>query len=166
MKVIELTKGQVAIVDDEDFERVAQWRWQCVTCPDGLMYARRSQYLGGGASNCKLADIRMHHLILPQKSGFVVDHKNGNGLDNRRENIRYATSGQNRANSKTNKNSQTGIKGVSYRPKFKRPWVAAIASGDGPGKKKHLGYFNTPEEASAAYVLAAKERFGEFTRSN
>lgn len=87
-----------------------------------------------------------------------VDHINREKADNRFVNLRLATHGQNRANSKnTNKH---GLKGVAHKPSLKsKPWVAEITI---KGKSKHLGCFSTPEEANACYAHAARQAFGEF----
>lgn len=163
MKVIELSKGQVAIVDDEDFERIAQYRW-CTAIHGKLMYARRTVYiLGSGAENPKYRTEMMHDLILPPNDGFVVDHKNGNSLDNRRQNLRYATRSQNRVNSVTNKNSTTGHNGVYYRSGRSKPWCTAISIGG--GKKKYIGYYATREEAISKYLIATTKQWGEFVRN-
>lgn len=166
MKCIELTQGKVAIVDDEDFENIARFRWQCASSKThSLLYARRSQYMGGGAANCKLKLVQMHNLILPPLPGFVVDHIDGDGLNNRRSNLRYATHSQNRANGGAHINSKTGIRGVCYREGRRLPWSASIICGGGT-KKRHLGSFSTAEEAKESYITAAKARWGEFVRTN
>ena len=94
----------------------------------------------------------------PVPAGMVVDHINGNSADNRLGNLRLATNAQNIRNSKLNKNSSTGLKGVT--PRGKR-WRAQIMVA---GKKYVLGSFATPEDAHAAYCKAAQEQFGEFAR--
>jgi hypothetical protein len=101
----------------------------------------------------------MHRLIMGP--GPQVDHKDGNGLNNRRsDNLRFATDTQNRANQKVRKDSTTGFKGVRpHRDKFQ----ARIRV---KGREITLGSFATPEEAALAYNAAAKECFGEFARPN
>lgn len=164
MKTIELSKGNVAIVDDEEFEQLAQYRWSC----NANGYAYRNLYLGGGRECSVRKLVLMHHLILPPKKGFFTDHTNGNRADNRRENLRYCTRAQNRANSKTNANNISGFKGVSFRPKkYGKQFAAGIVTEkNGKKARKHLGCFHTPEEAHAAYCKAASERYGEFARFN
>lgn len=88
-----------------------------------------------------------------------LDHINGNRADNRLSNLRCATSAGNRANSAVNKNCKTGIKGVQFRH---GRWRSKITHS---GKTRHLGVFDTPAEASAAYIKAAAAQFGEFARA-
>ena len=90
-----------------------------------------------------------------------LDHKNMNTLDNRFKNLREATKKQNGANRSVLSNNVSGYKGVSFYKRTKK-WVAYIGNNN---KKIHLGYFNTPEEAHAAYVTAANKYFGEFARN-
>jgi hypothetical protein len=149
MKVIQLTQGQVAIVDDQDFERLAQWRWYC-----SKGYAARTV-------NRRL--VYMHRAILGDAcKGKEVDHKNRNTLDNRRENLRAATVTENHCNSCLYRNSGTGFKGVSF-DKRRQKFYARVAM---DGSRKHLGHFPTAEAAHAVYCAAAKELHGEFARFN
>lgn len=160
MKCIELTKGQVAIVDDEDFEKLAQYRWYC----SNHGYASRQQKNPGGKTRQK--QIFMQWLILPPKEGFQIDHKNGNRLDNRRENLRYATLSEQMVNRKKFKNTKTQYKGVYLLVRngvSKGKFIAAIRK---DYKNKYLGLFPTAEEARDAYLKAAEELHGEFTRLN
>lgn len=90
-----------------------------------------------------------------------VDHANCDSLDDRWTNLRLATSSQNNANRRVCKNNTTGFKGVSYH-KGKKRYRAAIGLGR---KSVHLGHYDTPEEAHAAYLAAAKRLFGEFARA-
>lgn len=88
-----------------------------------------------------------------------IDHVNRNPDDNRIDNLRLATASQNRGNSRRLSNNTSGYKGVSFRPETGR-WRARISHG---GKSTCLGDFSSPEEASAAYLSAAKAFFGEFS---
>lgn len=88
-----------------------------------------------------------------------VDHRNMNGLDCRRENLRAATKSQNTRNSRLRRNNRSGFKGVTETSKG---WRAQCRF---DGRNHHLGYFDTPEEAHAAYFAAACEHAGEFARA-
>lgn len=167
-KCIELTQGRVAIVDDDDFEILNQCKWHY-----GWGYAKRRVYFGGGRSKY----LRMHRVIMNPPDGIQVDHKNGDGLDNRRCNLRIATAHQNLSNQKTQTNpaKHSRYKGVSlaryYRRRrdgtevtgLSRPWRAYIVKNN---RQHPLGNFATQEEAARAYDDKAKELFGEFARLN
>jgi hypothetical protein len=153
MREIPLTQGKVALVDDEDFERVAKYPWFLLrsgTC----RYAIRNARSGG----CRL----MHQLILGTRG---VDHVNGDGLDNRRANLRVAAQSENmrnrqKANHYAGKPTGSRFKGVQRAPNNRRhPWRAALNG-------RHLGYFENEREAAAAYNAAALQEFGEFARPN
>lgn len=146
MKYIELTKGKQAIVDDEDFEYLSQWKWLFDS-----NYARRSV-----GSKGKQKCIYMHKLLINCPQNRKGDHINGNKLDNRKFNLRIATVSENGMNRKVNKNNKSGLKGVSF---FGGRWRAYI-------QKRFLGYFPTKEKAAIAYNKAAQEYFGEFARLN
>ena len=153
MKTIPLTQGKVAIVDDEDYERLNQFKWYAVKS-DSTFYAQRHAWREN-----KRIIIRMHREVINPPAGFFCDHKNGNGVDNRRHNLRIVTNAQNQMNKGTYKTSTTGAKGVIVdHGKYK----ASIKLN---GRSRHLGMFKTVEEASAAYQKAAKELFGEYARA-
>ncbi len=161
MKVIELTQGRVTIVDDEDFEWLAQWRWNYYKERTHGGYAHRTT---SGAGGIKRHHLLMHREIMsPIPDGMEIDHINGDKLDNRRCNLRFATRQQNRHNCSRYSNSTTGIKGVALRKKKTRPFQAHICV---EGKKIHLGYFPTIESASEAYNHAAIRLHGSFARLN
>lgn len=149
MKEIKLFKNRVAIVDDEDFEAMNKLKWHFN--PYG--YAVRS---GPKKADGRKDSIRMHRLILNAPPNTVVDHINGNGLDNRKQNLRIATHKENIRNSRLAKNNRTGKIGVS---KSKNGWRARIMV---DRKGIHLGTFKTIEDAALAYQSAALKYFGEF----
>jgi len=108
-------------------------------------------------------DYKMHRIIYemlvgPIPEGLHVDHINSVKDDNRIENLRLATNQENQRNRGFNKNNKLGVKGVTFN-KQNQKYQARIGI---KGANKHLGYFNTPEEASQAYQEAAKQHFGEF----
>lgn len=152
MKEIQLTQGKVAIVDDDDFEWLAQWKWHT----DKNGYAIRNVRISTGVRTT----LKMHRVILGLKKGdgFDVDHINETRSDNRKSNLRKATRSENLRNQGKYKNNTTGFKGVLWH-KINKKWTAQIQI---YGKGKHLGCFNTPEEASKAYEKAALELHGEF----
>ncbi len=160
MKHIPLTQGQFAIVDDADFEWLTQWKWQATRIPTGGYYATRK---GPGTLNreCFL----MHRAILCVRKGFSTDHKNGNGLDNQRDNLRECTHVQNMANRKKDRGKLSSkYKGVSMRAR--QPvncWGAEIQC---RGKRTWLGSYASEEKAARAYDARAKEVFGEFANLN
>jgi len=148
MKKIPLTQGKFALVDDEDFEMVSQYKWSAKeSFPPGTWYAVRYRN--------KL----MHHLILGESK--ITDHKDRNGLNNQRENLRFATASQNCANRTTCKHSSK-FKGVCWNKQCKK-WTAYISINK---KRVHIGYFSDEIEAGKAYDLMAIKLFSEFALTN
>lgn len=142
---IQLTQGYVALVDDDDLARVlALGRWQVSVCG-------RKLYASHGANR---RTVRMHTFL----TGWdFVDHRNGDGLDNRRANLRPATAAQNAANQQLSIANTTGYKGVSlYRNGRFRASI----------QRRHLGYFDTAADAARAYDAAALDLFGDFAHLN
>ena len=156
---IQLTKGYVAIVDEIDGD-LALLKWH-INTGNTKLYARRQIQV-----NKKITIIHMHRLILQRVLGItldkkdIVDHINGNSLDNTRNNLRLATNGENICNSKKSRRNTSGYKGVHFS-KIKNRWIAQIQN---QGKRIHLGYFDTPEVAHEAYCKAANEYYREFAR--
>lgn len=161
MKLIKLTQNQVAIVDDEDFERVNQFKWcaQRYERPSGIFYYGKRAFLD---ENRKHITIHLHRFIMNAPKGFEVDHKNGNTLDNRRSNLRIATIRQNRRNRVKKFESKSPYKGVSFVESGKK-YLALVTKN---GVKYFCGRFLTAEDAARAYDRKAKELFGEFARLN
>jgi hypothetical protein len=156
-KEIQLTQGQVAIVDDEDFERLNQYKW-CAAWSEGVQayYAQRSVNLG----ERKIITFKMHREIL---NASEVDHSNGNTLDNRRLNLRAATRLQNSRNRKRRSDNTSGYKGVSWHSKLQK-WRTRIMFPE--GKHRSLGLFLDKIEAARVYDRAALKYHGEFARLN
>jgi hypothetical protein len=154
MKTIELTKGKVAIVDDEDYEGLASVRWH--TSNSG--YAKRNNPISQREilGFCEF----MHRRImgLPGKSKLEVDHINGDPLDNRKANLRICTHAENLRNQKMKKHNRSGLKGVHFHKQSGR-WRSIIKV---EGKSISLGLFETKDLAHQAYCDAAKRFFGEF----
>lgn len=157
MRKITLTQGREAIVDDEDFEYLNQWRWYAVRKKNHF-YAARNE----GGIWPKIHIIKMHRAILNPPDNMHVDHINGDGLDNRRENIRACRPRQNNMNRRMGINNTSGYKGVSWNKSDKK-WQAMIGVNM---TVKYLGKFMNKEEAAAAYNNAAIKEFGDFAQLN
>ena len=160
MKTIELTQGQVALVDDEDFEWLSKWKW-CAdkTSRNGNYYAARYPRKNENRSK---KYIRMHREILGAKPCAQGDHRDGNGLNNCRDNLRVCTHAQNQQNKRISKKNTSGFKGVHWHS-LTGKWRAQIKAN---GKRMHLGLFANPVQAAHAYDAKAKELFGEFAKPN
>jgi len=156
---IPLTQGCFAIVDPVDYPHLIKYKWRlCRTKGKHTLYAERSIRKANG----KFSRLLMHRQLIPDvPAGFVIDHINGSGLDNRRANLRLATVAQNAWNTKPRK-SLTGLKGVSFA-KDKNCWRSSIVVN---GCRKHLGYFKSPADAARAYDKAASAFHGHFARPN
>lgn len=154
---VPLSKGFVALVDGADYERVmAHGPWHVWLSSARRPYARRVQRTGYGY-RARDIGIGLHNFLTGWK---LVDHINGDGLDNRRANLRAATPAQNAANQRLSSRSTSGFKGVTRQGSR---WRAYIAPG---GRTLWLGTFDSPEAAARAYDEAAIEHFGEFARTN
>jgi hypothetical protein len=156
MKQIPLTQGKVALVDDEDYERVAALKWQAKKSK-GRWYAQMSIWKDG-----RLHTRAMHRFILGTEPGKQVDHEDQDGLNNQRYNLRECGNAGNSQNRGLNKRNTSGFKGVSYRPDRGR-WIAFISV---DSKKKYLGLFDEKIKAALAYDAAAIVQYGEFARLN
>ena len=156
---IPLTRGQVAIVDAEDFEWLSQYKWFVSWREDARNYYANT-YTDEIVSYGRKIE-SMHRLIMKAKKGEIVDHINGNGLDNRKENLRIVTKRENSINSKIQSNNTSGVKGVAL-DKSRGKWIVQIMIDK---KSKNLGRFDTFEEAVKVRKDAEKLYYGEFVRS-
>jgi hypothetical protein len=155
MKLLKLSQGLFAKVDDDDYEFLAQHKWFAKK-ERHVFYACRSVKDGNSYKT-----IRMHREILkPNNHELVCDHINGDGLDNRKSNLRLCTLSENRINSAQRKMNNAGAKGVVKREGENR-YYAFISVNK---KRIHLGTFDNLEDASTAYQIAAKQHHGEFAR--
>lgn len=150
---IPLSQGQVTVIDFDDFEKVRGLKW-CAQSRKGRFHAAR--YFGKKYEY-------LHRYLLDAPSGIEVDHKNGDGLDNRRENLRLATKTQQRQGYRRPKTGTTSkYRGVSRWNGYDK-WQAEISFNK---KKIRLGGFDKEEDAARAYDKKARELFGEFASPN
>jgi hypothetical protein len=162
VKEIPLRGGRfVAVVDDDDYEYLSQFRWRALihgTDENRRVYAVRA------------TKIRMHRVIWERwhgdiPPGYEIDHREPGefcGLDNRRDNLRLATKSQNQANQRKHSNNTSGYRGVWWQ-KQARLWRVEIWVNR---TKRHIGYFSDKEQAAHAYDAAAVAAFGEHARLN
>jgi hypothetical protein len=155
MKEIMLSRGMVAMVDDCDFEELSKHKWS-IHCVRGTFYAKRA------TRTPEEKTILMHREIMGFPIGEEIDHRDGNGLNNTRENLRVCSPKQNRANMKRHRDSLSPFKGIT-KATDKTRWTARIKIGD---KHLSLGCFDTARDAARAYDIAAKRYHGEFARLN
>lgn len=158
MKEIKLTKGKVALIDDEDYEYLSRWRWKALNGKGDWCAVRNTR----AKVKSKYVTLYMHRVIMDAPKGMTVDHINRNGLDNRRSNLRLATRRENQRNRGPVKDSASKYKGVVFDKRNKK-WKAQINTGE---CNKFLGYFDTPEEAAKVYDEAAKKYHGAFAWLN
>jgi hypothetical protein len=146
-------------VDAEDYEWLSQYKWSITTNKrSATRYARTA--IGPRTNNVQL---KMHRVIMNAQPGQVVDHINGNGLDNRKCNLRVCTQSQNMANMQKHRRGSSQFKGVIWKKQYKKKWEAAIHLGK---KRVVLGRFDDEAAAARAYDAAARQHFGEFARLN
>jgi hypothetical protein len=156
MKEIKLTRDQFALVDDEDYDFLMQWKWHAdfkgKTC-----YARRTIRVGGG----KVKRIYMHRSIINPPDNMEIDHIDNNGLNNQKNNLRICTHQENTFNTSGFKR-KSKYKGVSRKIDHNRnkPWRACLKIN---GKQVQIGTFKEEKQAAIAYneaVLKYRGRFG------
>jgi hypothetical protein len=146
MKKVKTVDGYDILVDDDKFDEINMYEWKTRVTHNGRRYAYRMVNLA-------------REIIGLEDKKLVVDHINGNSLDNRIENLREATRSENTWNSVRKTKNRTGYTGVTST---RNKWVATIKNN---GKKIHVGTFKTPEEASCARESIAKTLRGEFYKS-
>jgi hypothetical protein len=159
MKEIQLTQGQVAIVDDWRFDELNRYKWYAKW--DSSTQSFRAMHAFRLESG-KQKVVFMHSYIMCTPSGMVTDHINRDALDNREENLRICTNQQNLCNRPKQVNNTSGYKGVYYY-KSSGKWRAQITI---DRKRTGIGYFNTAIEAAQAYDRVAKEQYGDFAFLN
>jgi len=151
-KLIPLTQDKFAIVDGEDYERLSKYKWHVINAP-------RTSYAG---RHVKGRVVRMHRQILNGPAHLFVDHRDNNGLNNRRSNLRPCTNTENTHNRRGVRNTSSKYKGV-YWSKWHNKFKACITA---DGKRYYLGYFKSEIAAAKAYDKKAIELFGEFAFLN
>lgn len=174
-----LSNGAIALVDEDDFERVDAKNWHSHTARNGqYVYAscnirKTEAHLYGVKCKGEITErdakgriamtrVTLHQYLMGRRPGFVIDHKNGQALDCRRHNLRWATNSGNAANQGKRRNTTSIYRGVSWVTKLNK-WVVQIHKG---GKKYFLGYFASEEAAARVFDAAARRLFGEFARVN
>lgn len=150
-KELPLSRGRVALVDDDDFDWLNQWKWFIV----GPGYAGRLKRTAGTT-----ASIYLHRFIMDAPADWRVDHINSDKLDNRRANLRLVSSRQNQQNRQVAAHSTSGYKGVCWHKRFAK-WHVRITVN---GHRLHLGYHADLETAARLYDAAARHFFGEYAR--
>ena len=152
MKEIGLSNGMVALVDDDDFERISAKHWTA------RQDKRSGKYYAVNGSHSMQREV----MGLKPGDGYEVDHREPlETLNNQKYNLRVSTTAQNQMNRGRNKNNRSGYKGVSWHSN-KQLWVAQIGIA---GRIVFLGRFRTPEEAHRVYCEAAEKLHGEFART-
>ena len=153
-----ITKGYLAIVDLDDIPLLINYTWWVTDKGAKKRYSRyvRARHIPGN----KQKYILMHRLITGAKEGELVDHINGDTLDNRRSNLRICNAVENARNRSNTKNSKSGYKGVNSS---RKRWKVEIGY---MGKLKYYGTFKEREDAATVYNFAVKDLFGEFASYN
>lgn len=161
MKKIKLTQGKYALVDDQDYEELNKYKWhirkRSEKPSNKAFYAVTTVRIVGSNKQTALS---MHRVITKCPPQKVIDHIDGDGLNNQRNNLRIVTHAENIQNSGKRENNKSGYKGV-YWLKSHKKWNAQIGVNN---KKIHLGLYTTAEEAYKAYCEACVKYHKEFAR--
>lgn len=157
---LKLTQNKTSLIDDDDWELVSKYKWHAL-CKEGRWYARTKLRING-----KWIGLEMQKLIMGVPIGSprndLVDHRDGDGLNNRKENLRRCTKSQNMMNRGRQANNKTGFKGVFWDKREQR-FAAKICTDK---KTVFLGQFKDVEQAACAYNIAALKHHGEFSYQN
>lgn len=173
MKVVKIPladSGHIALIDWSDREKALRYKWHVKrSSKSKRVYAQTTIRLTPGRNGKKTA-LTLHRYIMDAKTGDIVDHINGDSLDNRRSNLRLVTHRENSMNVVSSKRQKKGgYKGVTWHNKGQK-WEAGICAGElranGKRKRIYLGLFDDPVDAALEYDKAAREHFGEFAALN
>lgn len=151
-----MNHGHTAIIDNEEYAKVKNYKWY-VAKDKNTYYVQAHIVL-----NDKKTTIKMHRIIMDAKRNQILDHIDGNGLNNQKINLRFCTNSENLRNAKKRNNTSSKYKGVAWNCVHKY-WQANIYVN---GKLKSLGIYRDEYKAAKAYDRAAKKYFGEFARPN
>lgn len=159
---LKLTNGGFTKVSAQDFEWLSKFKWRAVTLGRHKKNGRGYVYAARCEGSRKV--ILMHREILNPENGKLVDHRDGDGLNNTRRNIRIAENWQNSANRRLDSTNTSGYRGVCrFRGSAKKKWQAVIYI---RGKQIYLGAFATRVAAAQAFDIAARKHRGKFARLN
>lgn len=153
MKEIKLTKGKIALVDDNDYDYLIQFSWHA-------MMTKCNCYAGRKTPRPEGKTIFMHRELMGIANELQVDHIDHDGLNNQRSNLRITSFSGNARNTSSRKNSTSKYLGVCV---YKKYIIATIFYN---GRKHHIGHFKTEEDAAHAYDREALNHFGEFANLN
>ena len=163
MREIQLTQGKVALVDDDMFEYLSQWKWYAAKHKRGDYYAGRTKNFKNPNGQRTTKTILMHRVIAGTNDSIThIDHINHNTLDNQISNLRNCTLAENNKNVSSHKGSTSRFLGVSWHKQNKK-WVANIKQG---GKVRYLGSFSCENKCAIAYTEAALKDPGQFANLN
>lgn len=159
---LELTRGMWSLIDEEDAERLSVFAWRIVGNPCSWYAARTPRpWENRGTTTLRLT---YEILNMNPSPGVVIDHIDGNTLDNRKSNLRICTQADNQHNRRKNSGSQTSkYKGVHLTKRVKKPWTAQIGIS---GRTQYIGIFETAEDAARAYDRRAMLAFGPYALLN
>lgn len=152
MKQIPLTQGKCAIIDDSDFDIVSAHKWYAIW--DGW------NWYAGRKHNKRQQ--RLHNFLMQPPAGVIIDHRDGNGLNNQRQNLKISTYSHNVHRMRKKIAHTSKYKGVSWQKRCAK-WIAQI---HGKGQVVYLGLYEVEEEAAKAYDSAAERFFGEDALTN
>jgi hypothetical protein len=148
-------KGYDVLIDNQFAPMILARKWHIADRKRGIYFSTTLPFPNG-----RRRDVKLHRFIREAPPNMLVDHRNGDHLDCRLENLRVCTTAQNTWNETKLNTNKTGYRGVSFH-KEKGKYRAVITCN---GKYKHLGYFDAPEKAAARYEREARKLFGEYYR--